>query len=67
MAAGSNFVLCLIDVAHAEPPVSRFVPNVRVLDSAPTSKPAQGRSNQRTSITEFNEFGKVEMFTVLSE
>ena len=55
MAAGSNFVVCLVDTNKHIASTSQFL-----LESQPT-KIVMARE-QNTSVTEFNEFEKKEMF-----
>ena len=59
MAAGSNFVICLVD--EAPPPLQYFLTE-NIPESAPTYKGASGNP-QQTSVTEFKDFDKNEMYT----
>jgi len=68
MAAGYNFVVCLVDPKPSEPS-QFFAAEISMPESAPDRKTTQdgGRKPDRTSITEFHDFENREMFAALSE
>ena len=59
MAAGSNFVICLVD--EAPTPHQYFC--TEIPESAPTGKRASGYP-QQTSVTEFKDFDRAEMYAI---
>ena len=70
MAAGSNFVVCLVDAKPAEQ-IQYFATEIGFHESAPerrtTKDGGENSRPDRTSVTAFHEFDQKEMFAVLSE